>query len=73
MKPAFQPTDMFLSPQEVANYLRVSRITIYRLRKRGEFPAAIQLSTKRVAFRLSEIDAWAADRRQVRNANSEAA
>lgn len=32
-----------------------------RMEQRGEFPARIHISPRRVAWRCSEIDAWAAD------------
>ena len=46
----------------VIDMISVSRSTLHRLRRAGEFPAAIQLSANAVGWRRSDIDAWLADR-----------
>jgi prophage regulatory protein len=50
--------DRLLFPDEVRAMVRLSEPTIYRLRRKGKFPAPILLGEKRVAYRQSEIEAW---------------
>lgn len=40
----------------------LSRATVYRLTAKGLFPRPVQLSARRVAFRLADVDAWIASR-----------
>jgi prophage regulatory protein len=51
-------TDKLLLPEEVRALIRLSEPTIYRLRRKGKFPAPIMLGEKRIAYRESEITAW---------------
>lgn len=51
----FRPCDVF-------KLTTLSRTTIWRLRKLSDFPAPVQLSRGRVAFRRREILAWLRDR-----------
>jgi predicted DNA-binding transcriptional regulator AlpA len=39
-----------------------SRVHIYRMMRRGQFPAQIQISDNRVGWRLSAIQDWVATR-----------
>ena len=41
----------------------LGRSTVYALIGRGEFPAAVQLSTRAVGWRSADVDTWLADRR----------
>ncbi len=50
--------DHLLRVPEVLKRARISRATLYRLRRTGQFPPAIQLTTRTIAWRASEIDAW---------------
>jgi prophage regulatory protein len=45
-----------------------TRVHLNRLMKAGTFPAAVQLSPNRVAWRLSEIESWKTSRPPARNA-----
>jgi prophage regulatory protein len=47
-----------LRVEEVANYLSLSKATIYRLIKSGDFPPSIKLSTRRVGWKKETVDAW---------------
>lgn len=47
-----------LKVRDVVRLTSLSRPTIYRMVKRGEFPRQIKLSKYRVAWRFSEIEAW---------------
>lgn len=42
----------------VLSVTSMSRATLYRLRKAGAFPAPVRISTRRVAWRRSDIEAW---------------
>lgn len=48
--------------QQVCDTTSLSRTTIWRLQQRNEFPKNVRLSTARVAFRVSDIDAWISSR-----------
>ncbi len=47
-----------MSINEAARATSLSRTSIFKLRERGEFPAAVTLSEKRVAFVREEVGAW---------------
>ena len=47
-----------LLPDELREFVRLSEATIYRLRRKGEFPAPIIIGEKRIAYRRSEVMAW---------------
>ena len=51
-------TERLLLLKEVSVVVGLSGQTIWRLRKKGSFPAPLQLSENRIAFRRSDIDAW---------------
>ncbi len=44
--------------KDVINLTSLSRATIYRLIADGQFPKQVNLSTRTVAWQLSEIEAW---------------
>jgi predicted DNA-binding transcriptional regulator AlpA len=46
--------------------LTISRATLWRLRRSGDFPAAIRLSANRRGYVLDEIAAWIERRRAER-------
>jgi predicted DNA-binding transcriptional regulator AlpA len=52
----------FLSQAEVTARVGLSRTTIWRLERRGLFPAHRQLSANRVGWVEAEIDQWIATR-----------
>lgn len=51
-----------LSIRTVCDRLGISRSTLWRLVRDGDFPRSIKLSTNRVGFDEQEIDAWIAQR-----------
>ncbi|KPF75039.1 hypothetical protein IP68_10480 [Blastomonas sp. AAP25] len=51
-----------MSLNEAAQVTSLSRTSIFKLRSRGEFPRAVTLSEKRVAFVRDEVNAWIAAR-----------
>ena len=50
-----------LNISEVKKITKLSKPTIYRLMKYGEFPRPKQLSSNRVAWRNSDVDNWLAN------------
>jgi prophage regulatory protein len=46
------------SYREVCELTTLSRTTIWRLRKKGAFPAEIRLSNGRIAWRARDVSAW---------------
>lgn len=48
----------FLSPREAYSRVGLSRVTAWKMRKVGQFPEPIQISTGRKAYLESDIDAW---------------
>jgi prophage regulatory protein len=47
-----------LSPRVVEARLGIDQTTIWRMRRRHEFPEPIQLSPGRVGYRRADIEAW---------------
>lgn len=47
-----------LSLSDVIRLTSLSKTTIYRLIKAGEFPKAIKITARRVAWRAAEINCW---------------
>lgn len=58
----------FLPPREAYKRAGLSRVTIWKLEKAGQFPRAVKLTVGRKAYVESEVDAWIADRIARRNA-----
>ena len=50
--------DKFLSKSAVIEQIGVSGSTIDRMEARGEFPPRIHISSRRVVWRQSEVQAW---------------
>jgi prophage regulatory protein len=61
MTTPLEPGELMLRPERKQR-VPLSESTIYRMEQRGEFPRRIPISTKRVAWRRSEIEAWLAER-----------
>ena len=53
--------ELMLLP-DVIDYTTLSKAVIYRLMKREEFPAPVQLAPNRVAWRRSEVAEWVDNR-----------
>jgi prophage regulatory protein len=47
-----------LRVKEVLRLLGISRATLFRLRRRGDFPPAVRLSTTAIGFRDEDFRAW---------------
>ena len=48
----------FLTLSQTCDVVNLSRSTIYRMEKRGEFPKRIQLSPQRKGYRTSDLKKW---------------
>lgn len=64
------PEVEFVSTAEVVGWLGLSRSTLHRLRAAGDFPEPLQISRRRVAYRVAHIRAWLA-REDQRGARTE--
>lgn len=58
MAAALDDPDKVLSPNRVCDLAGVSRTTLWRLQRSGDFPASIRLSPNRIGFRAGDLDAW---------------
>ena len=47
-----------LSTRQVIELTGLSRVTIWRYERDGDFPSRLRLGPKRVGYRSDEIDAW---------------
>jgi prophage regulatory protein len=47
-----------LAVKTVAGLTSLSRHSIYRLAKQGDFPTPVQVGPRRVAWRQSDVTAW---------------
>jgi predicted DNA-binding transcriptional regulator AlpA len=54
--------DEILTEREVSDWLGVSEPTLFRHRRDGTGPVFIRLSTRRVAYRRSAVEAWLRER-----------
>lgn len=54
-----------LNIKQVCTKCGLSRSTIYRLMDSGDFPKAVKLTAKRIAFRIEDIESWLATRKFV--------
>jgi prophage regulatory protein len=61
MTAPLEPGELMLR-SELEQNIPLSPSTIWRLEQRGAFPRRIPISTKRVAWRRSEIETWLAER-----------
>jgi predicted DNA-binding transcriptional regulator AlpA len=55
-----------LTEREVSEWLGISQPTLSRLRRDATGPGFIRLSTRRIGYRRSTIEAWLAEREQCR-------
>lgn len=52
----------FYAPKQVRALTSLSEPTLWRLRRAGRFPLAIQLSNRRIGYPADAVDAWIASR-----------
>ncbi|MEO8313306.1 MAG: AlpA family phage regulatory protein [Pseudomonadota bacterium] len=53
-----------LRPADVCTLLRISRPTLWRLRRAGEFPNPAKLSKRSIGWRRVQVEAWITARSQ---------
>ncbi len=70
MPPANDNIPILISIKDVAAMTSLSRPQINVLRGREEFPAAVSLGERRIAFVRSEVAAWVNDRIAARAQNA---
>lgn len=51
-------SEQIIRPKEVASLTGLSRATLWRMQKIGEFPKAKKIGRHAVGFLWSEIEAW---------------
>ncbi|USR42247.1 AlpA family phage regulatory protein [Ectopseudomonas hydrolytica] len=54
--------EKFLRFGAVAELIGLSRSTIWRMEQEGKFPKRVQLGSKSVAWRLSDLNHWMSSR-----------
>jgi prophage regulatory protein len=50
--------ERLLPPVVVSDRTSLSRTTLWRMVKKGDFPAAVRISENRIAWRESAVTAW---------------
>ncbi len=50
--------DRLVKERERAHLTQISRSQCYKLSKQGKFPAAVRLSERSIAWKLSDLVAW---------------
>lgn len=58
LSPVQSSTERIVSSKEVQELTGLSRTTIWRLERNGEFPARVQLSSTRIGWRFTEVQEW---------------
>ena len=53
-----------LSFDDLQRIVPLSRTTIWRLERQGEFPRRMRISTNRVGWLLSDVEEWIASRQE---------
>jgi prophage regulatory protein len=61
------PSDRLITKRELCQLVPYTPQHILRLEKRGKFPRRIQVGPNRVAWLLSEVEAWISERVAARN------
>lgn len=54
-----------ISPRDLPAATGISKTTVWRLEKSGNFPKRLKLSPGRVGYRRAEVEAWLASRQEV--------
>jgi len=62
-KPSNDTQDRILRAHEVQQIVGVSRSTIWRMERKGQFPARLPLGTGSIGWLKSDIEAWMQNRR----------
>ena len=59
---AISDRDRLLTRAEVESRVGLTKTSIYRMMRAGQFPEPLRISTRAVRWSASEIEAWLADR-----------
>lgn len=54
--------ERMLSTRELLERLPLNRATVWKMVQEGRFPAPVQITASRIAWRLTAVLAWLADR-----------
>ncbi len=57
-----QNNDRILRLEEVTQMVDLSRSTLWRMERKGDFPARIPLSSRNVGWRLVDVEKWIKNR-----------
>jgi prophage regulatory protein len=57
-------SDRIVRPAEVAEALGVSKVTLWRMRRRGDLPAPLRISANAVGWRESTVSRWLDEREE---------
>ncbi len=60
--PPFDPTATIVRPCHLRAATGLSQTTVWRLRRAGQFPPAIQIGQSAIGWRRADIEAWLAHR-----------
>jgi prophage regulatory protein len=53
-----QPNQQLLNPKDVEARTTLSRVTLWRKSRDGDFPKPLRISSNRIAWREADVDAW---------------
>ncbi len=56
--PSNDTKDRIIRPQEVQKIVGLSRTTLWRMERKGQFPSRVPLGTGSIGWRLSDIEEW---------------
>lgn len=54
--------DQIIRPRNIPSFTGLSKTTIWRLERAGNFPKRVKLSAGAVGYHLSDVQAWLATR-----------
>ena len=57
------PNNRILRPNQAAEFLSISRATLWRFCKASDFPKKIQLGVKSVGWMTADLEEWANSRK----------
>lgn len=61
-EPIVEKSQVFLKPSAVARLTGLSRTTLWRMSRTGDFPKPIPLSKGRVGYSADSVNAWVAEK-----------
>jgi prophage regulatory protein len=64
-EPTQAVTEGFIPRREILRLIGVSEPTLWRMERRGDFPAAVRISLRRVGYSAAAVQEWIASRTRV--------